>query len=151
MLTRSVLAIAALFCFVGLAQAAPHGTVCVPFAQTGTVGTSSDFVNVCFQSDQVARVKTIYSGKSGNQIEVVLWDGTRFYKSGMTAVSFSGCVSRAAGGNKIMCDDVQTAGPIRDLTRGDISTFERPKTKTRRQSPYRDELNRCAVSVSWDC
>lgn len=151
MLIRGALTIAAILLATGLLHAAPHGTVCVPFAQTGTVGTSSDFVNVCFQSDQVARVKTVYSGKSGNQIEVILWDGTRFYKTGMTAVSFSGCVSRAAGGNKIMCDDVRTAGPIRDLTRGDIGTFERPKKKTRHPSPYRNELNRCAVSVLWDC
>lgn len=150
-MVRSILvAIAALFFFVGLAQAAPHGTVCVPFAQSKSVGTASEFMDVCFQSDQVARVKTIYSGKSGNLIEVVLWDGTRFYKNGVTAVRFSGCVSRAAGGKRVMCDYLQTAGKTRDLTRGDISIFE-PKKKFRTASPYRQELNRCAVGSLFDC
>lgn len=108
--------------------------VCVPFVQNDTVMMEADFFNICFKSESVRRIKPIYSGKSGNMVEVILADGTRFFKNGLSKSGMQRCVN---GGS---CDKYQNV-KLRDLTTGTKEQL----AKLRRPSPGWRDRNRCAV------
>lgn len=128
----------ALICLTGNAEARQ---VCVPFAQTETTMMDAKFINVCFRHDQVAKIKTIYSGKSGNMVEVILYDGTWFFKNGMTVGEMQKCVR---GGS---CDRYQNV-KLRDLTTGDVSIFKKKRLHPKRS--YHDRsLNADTVTSSF--
>lgn len=135
---------------LGWTLPASAGTACVLFAQTSSVGVDSKSINVCFEHNEIARVQTIYSGKSGNMIRVILWNGKSFYKNAMTAGLFSKCVAKAAKNGKAVCQDTLNLSPssrFRDLTRGTPEQLAalRSKKKIHRLAPDWRERNRCTV------
>jgi hypothetical protein len=131
-------ALAASLLVLGWTNPASARQVCVPFAQTETTMMDAKFINACFQADHVVKIKTIYSGKSGNMVEVILRDGTWFFKNAMTKAEMQRCV---AGGS---CDRYQNV-KLRDLTRGDVSIFKKKRLHTDRNPIMFRERNRCAV------
>lgn len=137
---RTALAAGILACLVTGADARQ---VCVPFAQTESVMMDTRFINVCFQHDQVAKIRPIYTGKSGNMVEVILWDGTWFYKNGMTVAEMRSCVRGGA------CDRYQNV-KLRDLTTGDVSIFKKKKRLHPKRHSYHDRsLNADTVTSSF--
>lgn len=131
--------LAAILVFVGISASEASEKVCIPFVQSNSTMMDADFYNICFQSDHVVRIKTIYSGKSGNMVEVTLRDGTWFYKSGLSAKAMKACT---IGQGK--CDKYQNV-ELRDLSR----SYTKPKSIHRSK---RDRaLNKCAVSQWIEC
>lgn len=128
-----------LVCLGWVAPALSSPRVCVPFSWTESVGSDTAIIHPCFERDQVVKIKTIYSGKSGNMVEVILRGGTWFYKNGMTASAMKACVA-----GRGPCDHYQNV-QLRDLTRGDISIFKKKKRLHPLRGPRDSSLNRDAV------